>query len=172
MTIKTKGGEVKQIFATGAQRGLDENKPMWHRIPIYLLDVAQQAYGGSPLIVDSDDPPITGTVPFEESDSSMIPELMINRLSGLYWRGAQKYSRDNWKRGISLYRTYGSMFRHMIQWAAGDTSEDHLAAIIWNATTLMWTENAIGGGKLPKELADYGPMAEDERYNGNSNNLR
>ena len=71
-----------------------------------------------------------------------------------------KYNDNNWQKGIPLSRVYASLLRHTIQWAAGDTSEDHLAAIAWNAATLMWTETAITNDLLPTELADAGPLKD------------
>lgn len=94
-----------------------------------------------------------------------IPPEMLKRLGELYRRGAEKYSDtdasphdQNWMRGMPLSRYYASMFRHMLDWAEGDTEEDHLAAIIWNATGIMWTETAIREGRLPAYLGDFGPV--------------
>jgi hypothetical protein len=38
----------------------------------------------------------------------------------------------------------------------GDNTEDHAAAILWNASAWCWTEEQINNGKLPKELDDLG----------------
>ena len=172
MQIKTKGGESIETFPTGAVRGSDADKPIfdWNppqRQPNWLGHaeningegylIQSFTYNGVGFTVERKEP-IVGKVPYQEQDTSMIPEIMLNRLGGLYWRGAQKYKRNNWKKGMNLARTFSSMFRHMVYWWAGDTSEDHLAAIIWNATTLMWTENEIHEGRLPQEFADLGPM--------------
>lgn len=171
--ITTKGGEEKFTFLTGAQRGTDSEKPIFDWNPPEQVEYAHisrlfregqapvmrltRKYNGVAFEIEQGEP-IVGKVPFSEQDWSMIPDIMINRLGGLFWRGAQKYSRDNWKKGMNLARTFSSMFRHMVYWWAGDTSEDHLAAVIWNATVLMWTENEIHEGRLPAELADCGPM--------------
>lgn len=167
-TIKTKGGEEKLTFPTGAQRGTEEGKPKFDQVkPMYLFTMTDMlrenqqtdvySYNEQSFGVECGKP-IYGKVPYQEQDSSMIPDIMINRLGGLFWRGAQKYNRDNWKKGMSMARTFGSLFRHMVYWWAGDTSEDHLAAVIWNATVLMWTENEVAEGRLPADLADCGPM--------------
>lgn len=171
-TIITKGGEEKEVFETGAVRGSDENKPIldWRqptRVPwsskTTVFDNGKTLtresfiYNDVGFDIERGDI-IVGKVPYKEQDQSMIPDIMINRLGGLFWRGAQKYSRDNWKKGMNLARTFSSMFRHMVYWWAGDTGEDHLAAVIWNATVLMWTENEIAEGRLPESLADLGPM--------------
>ena len=169
--IKTKGGEEKTTFSTGAVRGTDADKPIFDWNPPEKMgnlvttmyddgswtDIQQYEYNNVQFTVEKSKP-IVGKVPWAEQDTSMIPTIMLNRLGGLFWRGAQKYNRDNWKKGMNLARTFSSLFRHMVYWWAGDTSEDHLAAVIWNATVLMWTENEIHEGRLPQELADIGPM--------------
>ncbi len=73
----------------------------------------------------------------------LIPPEGLRRLADLYARGAEKYGDDNWKKGQPFSRTYASLFRHMIQWREGDRSEDHLAAVAWNAMTLMFYEENL-----------------------------
>lgn len=83
----------------------------------------------------------------------LIPTEGLRRLADLYARGAEKYDDDNWKKGQPFSRAYASLFRHMIQWREGDRSEDHLAAVAWNAMALMYYEevkpelNDLFGGK-------------------------
>lgn len=67
----------------------------------------------------------------------LVPIASLKRLAELYARGSEKYSEGNWVKGMPYSRIYSSMYRHMIQWAEGDTSEDHLAAVAWNAFALM-----------------------------------
>lgn len=71
----------------------------------------------------------------------LIPVGPLHRLADLYARGAIKYNDNNWMKGQPYSRTYASLFRHMIAWREGDNSEDHLAAVLWNAMTLMWYED-------------------------------
>lgn len=171
--VETKGGEEINAFSTGAVRGSDTNKPIFDWNPPQFItmglasysnedgvhEIKHYKYNNVGFTVDHySDAIINFYLPFQETDTSMIPDILLNRLGGLFWRGAQKYSRDNWKKGMSMARTFSSMFRHVIYWWAGDTSEDHLAAIVWNATVLMWTEHSIAVGGLPDELADLGPM--------------
>lgn len=70
----------------------------------------------------------------------LIPTQPLKRLADLYMRGAVKYDDDNWQKGQPYSRAYASLYRHMIAWREGDVSEDHLAAVAWNAFTLMWYE--------------------------------
>jgi len=71
----------------------------------------------------------------------LIPVGPLRRLAELYMRGAAKYDDNNWMKGQPYSRTYASLFRHMIAWREGDKSEDHLAAVAWNAFTLMHYED-------------------------------
>ena len=84
----------------------------------------------------------------------LLPPECIRRLALLYERGAVKYGDHNWKKGQPLSSTLDSLLRHAFQYAEGDRTEDHLSAVAWNAFTLMWTEDKIAKGALPKELAD------------------
>jgi len=164
MKVVTKDSGKREHYFTGAQRDTHEDKPRFDLIPLALLNSLQMAEGGAPLRIDQHGPPIVDFLP-EASDEyrpDLIPELMLNRLAHLYGRGAKKYSDNNWRRGIPLSRLYASLYRHMIQWFAGDTSEDHLAAVIWNATAIMWTEREITANRLPLDLADAGPLKNYE----------
>ena len=148
----------RQQFQTGAQRDEQTDKPRFDLIPLDALDILQRWEGGAPFEVDQSNPPITGWCDPRDVRIDLIPALALNRLGGLYHRGAVKYGDNNYQKGIPLARIYASLFRHLIAWKAGDTSEDHLAAIAWNAIALMFTENAVAEGKLLAELADAGPM--------------
>lgn len=57
-------------------------------------------------------------------------------------------------KGIPLTRYVDSINRHLWAWEEGDTSEDHLGAILWNAGCAAWTEEAIRNKVLPEELND------------------
>lgn len=62
-------------------------------------------------------------------------DLYLTRVARLYERGAQKYEPRNWEKATSqeeLDRAYESAFRHFMQWFAGETDEDHAAAVFFN----------------------------------------
>ncbi len=151
----------RQQFQTGAQRDEQTDKPRFDLIPLDALDLLQELESGVAMEVDRTQPPITGWCDASEVRVALIPALALNRLGGLYHRGAVKYGENNYQKGIPLARIYASLFRHVIAWKAGDTSEDHLAAIAWNAIALMFTENAIAEGALPAALADAGPLTNE-----------
>lgn len=62
-------------------------------------------------------------------------EQMITRLAELYGRGAVKYAARNWEQARTaeeLERFEESAARHFAQWIAGETDEDHAAAVMFN----------------------------------------
>lgn len=89
----------------------------------------------------------------------LISVIALKRLAELMGRGAEKYGDRNWEEGIPLSRFYASLFRHMIQWAEGDTTEDHLAAVLFNAMGILHTEQLIVWGDLPVTLGNAGSLA-------------
>ena len=67
----------------------------------------------------------------------LISPFALTRLSKWYELGSMKYADRNWEKGMNFSRYTASMFRHVIAWMKGDESEDHLAAIAWNAFAIM-----------------------------------
>jgi hypothetical protein len=68
--------------------------------------------------------------------------------------GAKKYSERNWERGMPLSRFGASLARHLMKYQQGDRSEDHLAAICFNADAIMHGEEMIRRGVWPADLDD------------------
>lgn len=85
---------------------------------------------------------------------AIIPPCALQAIARRFEDGATKYGKNNWMKGIPLSRYFDSLFRHMMQAAQGDASEDHFGAVLWNAACWLWTEQAIKEGRLPKELDD------------------
>jgi hypothetical protein len=67
----------------------------------------------------------------------------IQRVTGLYERGAEKYGDDNWKKGQPLSWYIDSGARHFFMYLAGHRDEDHAAAVIWNVLGYMWTKDNV-----------------------------
>lgn len=62
-------------------------------------------------------------------------EQMLTRFAELMARGADKYGDRNWERARGeeeLRRYHSSALRHLQQWVAGETDEDHAAAVMFN----------------------------------------
>jgi hypothetical protein len=73
----------------------------------------------------------------------LIPIGPLARLANLYMRGAVKYDENNWQKGQPYSRAYASLLRHIYAWRAGEATEDHLAAVVWNAMALMYYEEKM-----------------------------
>jgi hypothetical protein len=68
-------------------------------------------------------------------------DQMITRYAGLLARGAAKYSERNWEDGdseVELERAKASLLRHVEQLVAGETDEDHAAAVWFNAQAVEY----------------------------------
>jgi hypothetical protein len=92
----------------------------------------------------------------------LIPAVPLIRLAIHYENGARKYADRNWEKGLPLSGFIKSMFSHIVAYMGGDRTEDHLAAIAWNAFGFIHTEEMVRLGKLPAELADFpqdGPLS-------------
>jgi hypothetical protein len=86
----------------------------------------------------------------------LITPIGLRRLALHYENGARKYKDRNWEKGMPLSWFLDSAIRHMFDYLAGDRSEDHLAAVAWNALGFIHIEQLIRDNKLPKELDDLG----------------
>lgn len=84
----------------------------------------------------------------------LVSPIALMRLAQHYQNGANKYEDRNWERGIKLSVYIDSGIRHFIRHLEGDRTEDHLAAVMWNAAGAIHTEEMIERGLLPKELND------------------
>jgi hypothetical protein len=69
-------------------------------------------------------------------------------------KGAEHYGDRNWEHGQSMSWFLDSGGRHLLQWAAGETNEDHLRAAAWNILAALETRERIERGELPEALND------------------
>lgn len=67
----------------------------------------------------------------------LIPPLAELRLAIHYAKGAKKYDEWNWSLGMPYSRFLASLKRHLAAFERGETDEDHLAALVFNAMSLM-----------------------------------
>ena len=74
----------------------------------------------------------------------LISHHMLTRVAHHLRKGAEKYGDRNWEKGIPTWRLIASGLRHVYQYIAGDRTEDHLSAIIFNFGALVHFEE-IGG---------------------------
>ena len=85
---------------------------------------------------------------------SFIPPEAIRRCAQRFEDGAAKYGLHNWMKGIPLSRYQDAITRHTLAAAEGQTDEDHLGAVLWNAAAWVWTQDEIEAGRLPASLDD------------------
>lgn len=67
----------------------------------------------------------------------LISPHMLRRLAVLLEKGAVHYGARNWEKGIKYSRCIDSLQRHLWAFMLGDETEDHLAAVIFNAQCLI-----------------------------------
>ena len=84
----------------------------------------------------------------------LIPPYSLRRLAKHYENGAVKYGDRNWEKGQPVSSYVDSMLRHGQDYLEGDRTEDHMAAVAWNAFAVMYTLEMVRQGKLPPEFDD------------------
>ena len=85
----------------------------------------------------------------------LLPPAALERWAKRMEWGAKKYGDRNWEKGLPMARFLNSAFRHLAQYMAGDTTEDHLAAVLFNVGGLMFVEAGVHSHTLPPSLADF-----------------
>jgi hypothetical protein len=88
----------------------------------------------------------------------------LERLAQHYANGAKKYAEHNWAKGIPYSHCMDSLMRHVIAYMKCDKTEDHLAAIAWNAFTIMDFEER--NMHFLNDLFDFTPKDSEERNDG------
>lgn len=89
----------------------------------------------------------------------LIPWLPLQELGKLYEFGANKYARNNWKKGMRWSRCYNALLRHLkAWWEDGETNDPetgchHLSSVAWCAFTLIWYElKGVGEDDRDKDM--------------------
>jgi hypothetical protein len=87
--------------------------------------------------------PVTGGEKGQKPEQmSLIPIEALREVSRVYAYGAEKYSRDNWRKGYQWHLSYDAFQRHaMLFWSGEDTDLEsglsHLAHAAFHLLTLM-----------------------------------
>jgi hypothetical protein len=87
---------------------------------------------------------------------NLLPVLALRRVARHYEGGAQKYSARNWEKGMPYAEMADSLIRHAFQYLEGLTTEDHLAAVCFNALGIMEYEERAALGLLSQGDLDGG----------------
>lgn len=74
---------------------------------------------------------------------SLLPWEQLAEVARLYAKGAEKYDRDNWKKGYDYSLSFDSMLRHATTWWEGEETDaetgcSHMASVIFHAAALMY----------------------------------
>lgn len=78
----------------------------------------------------------------------VTPPCAMKRLAARYEYGADKYGQpEEFKKGLPVSDCMDSLLRHAFEYLDGDNSEDHMAAIAWNAFAIMHMEQPSMAGK-------------------------
>lgn len=97
---------------------------------------------------------------------SLVPSGPLTRLAMHYTNGAKKYGDGNWMLGQPASQFLDSLGRHYEAAKEGRVDEDHLAAIAWNAFSLMYFQDrdwfAPDGTDLNNMRAVWGGMNPEE----------
>jgi hypothetical protein len=93
----------------------------------------------------------------------LLPYEFLMRVADWYGAGADKYGDNNWRKGQPQSAVVGSLSRHLAKYVMGMRDEDHLAAIVWNAFSLMNAEEYYGDNRDVCDMLDW---FEDGRPTG------
>ena len=105
----------------------------------------------------------TGAMRDTASDKSrpdLISPFAEEKVGHWMRMGAEKYSENNWQKGMPYSRVVASLKRHVMRYQQGDRTEDHLSAIIFNAQALLHYDAMIARGVLPADLDDMPKYGE------------
>jgi hypothetical protein len=78
-----------------------------------------------------------GKVPLD-----MVPTSMLYAVARVMEYGAQKYEKDNWRRGMKWSVPYACAMRHLLKWFEGEeadeeSGESHLYHVLCNIAMLI-----------------------------------
>ena len=77
---------------------------------------------------------------------------------------AHDYPARNWELGIPDSSWFDSTMSHLMKWAQGDGSEDHLRAAMWNIVCMVDQRERIKLGLLPDTLHDMPRPLQGSKY--------
>ena len=99
----------------------------------------------------------------------LVSPFALKRLAIHFENGANKYGERNWEKGQPISRYIDSAIRHLYIYIAGENTEDHLAAAMWNVHGAIHTEEMVEQGLLPKNLKDMPPIFKNIGSNKEEN---
>lgn len=103
-----------------------------HAKDTVLWDVSEFMVCGAPFF-------LRNAVREFADEAHMDIETLMLEVAIHFAEGAEKYSPDNWKKGIPISRYIDSAVRHYLKWRRGDKDERHDRAVAWNLMCAIWT---------------------------------
>ena len=94
----------------------------------------------------------------------LISPFAKRRLGAWLSAGAKKYKERNWEQGMPISRCVASLERHVAAYQAGETEEDHMAAVMCNAMFIMHYEEMVKRGVLApciNDMPNYKPLTDE-----------
>lgn len=82
----------------------------------------------------------------------LLPFSALLAVSKLYESGGARFGENNWMKGMPQNVFVDSGLRHLMQYARGDTDEDHLVAAAWNILCALDQRERFAAGTLDKAL--------------------
>lgn len=102
----------------------------------------------------------------------LLPFYGVEAVAQVFEEGAQKYSANNWRKGIPIKRYLDSGLRHAHKAAEGMEDEPHLAMACWNLMCAIHTMEMVAQGELPDNLLIGSPYdARDETPDTHETNI-
>lgn len=92
----------------------------------------------------------------------LIPPLAIRRLAAIFEEGTIKYGEARYiEKPLPYSVILNHAVNHLLLFASGDRTEDHLAKVMWGMCALMVTEELIEDGFVDStcDLSKYGAAA-------------
>lgn len=102
-------------------------------------------------------------VSIDKPRPDLVSPFFLERLGHHLHKGAKKYSEWNWAKGIPNSRCYESAMRHLMQFAQGDTDEDHLAAAAFNIMVIIHNQEVAERG-IVLDDAEHGGLCDMPRF--------
>ena len=65
------------------------------------------------------------------------PLWALKRIGAITYEGMNRYGKRNWRKGMPVNETFNHIMNHLLLWAEGDRSEDHLAKAAWGIMVLI-----------------------------------
>lgn len=122
-----------------------------------LVGTHEKDYTVNPLPLPSNAPDNPSTIPGTTEFKSgavrsselkglrydLISPVALRRLAAAYGEGAEKYSAFNCEKGFPIFGDEGLFthaFAHLMKFAWGDTTEDHLGHLLWNVAMMCHSQ--------------------------------